>query len=110
MEGGEGFNAAMDRRSFAAGMLGRIVPSKPAVTLAPPRTPHQDARHAPEHRPPHAAALRVRTQHDDGIRYVDLIEGERVLNEVIYECQRGLEEIRHAKLDLEAWSRGRERG
>jgi len=49
-------------------------------------------------------------QHADGIRYVDLIEGERVLNEVIYECQRSLEEIGHAKLDLEARSRGRERG
>jgi hypothetical protein len=43
-------------------------------------------------------------QHADGIRYVDLIEGERVLNEVIYECQRSLEEIGHAKLDLEARS------
>jgi len=46
--------------------------------------------------------------HADGIRYADLIEGERVLNEVIYECQRSLEEIGHAKLDLEArgWATG----
>jgi hypothetical protein len=41
---------------------------------------------------------------------VDLIEGERVLNEVIYECQRSLKETGHAKLDLEARSRERERG
>jgi len=43
----------------------------------------------------------------DGIRYTDLMEGERVLNELIYECQRSLEGIEHAKLDLEArgWAR-----
>jgi hypothetical protein len=43
----------------------------------------------------------------DGIRYTDLMEGERVLNELIYECRRSLEGIEHAKLDLEArgWAR-----
>lgn len=47
--------------------------------------------------------------HADGIRYADVAEGERVLNEVIYECQRSLEAIGHAKLDLEArqWARAR---
>jgi hypothetical protein len=29
-------------------------------------------------------------QHADGIRHGDLMEGERVLNELIYECQRSL--------------------
>ena len=45
----------------------------------------------------------------DGLRHADLVEGERVLNEVIYECQRSLEGIEHAKLDLEArgWARAR---
>ena len=35
--------------------------------------------------------------------------GVRVLNELIYECQRSLEGIEHAKLDLEArgWARAR---
>jgi len=48
-------------------------------------------------------------QHADGIRHVDLMEGERVLNELIYECQKSLEAIGHAKLDLEArqWARAR---
>jgi hypothetical protein len=48
-------------------------------------------------------------QHAEGIRYVDLMEGERVLNELIYECQRSLEAIGHAKLELEArgWARAR---
>jgi hypothetical protein len=47
-------------------------------------------------------------QHAEGTRYADWIEGERILNEVIYECQRSLEEIGHAKLDQEArsWARG----
>ena len=47
--------------------------------------------------------------HADGIRHADLMEGERVLNELIYECQRSLEGIEHAKLDLEArgWARAR---
>jgi hypothetical protein len=46
--------------------------------------------------------------HADGIRHADLDAGVRVLNEVIYECQRSLEGIEHARLDLEArsWARG----
>jgi len=40
--------------------------------------------------------------HTDGIRHADLDAGVRVLNELIYECQRSLEGIEHAKLDLEA--------
>ena len=44
----------------------------------------------------------------DGTRYVDWAEGERVLNEIIYECQRSLEGIANAKIDQEAksWARG----
>ena len=49
-------------------------------------------------------------QHADGIRHADLMEGERVLNEVIYECQRSLEAIGHAKQDLEANERARPMG
>lgn len=47
-------------------------------------------------------------QHSDGIRHADLDAGTRVLNEVIYECQRSLEGIEHARLDLDArsWARG----
>lgn len=48
--------------------------------------------------------------HADGIRYTDLMEGERVLNELIYECQRSLEEIGHAKADLEARANERAQG
>jgi len=46
--------------------------------------------------------------HADGIRHTDLDAGVRVLNELIYECQRSLEGIEHARLDLEAqgWARG----
>ena len=46
--------------------------------------------------------------HGDGIRYADLDAGVRVLNELIYECQRSLESIEHARLDLDArsWARG----
>ncbi|MBM4012866.1 MAG: hypothetical protein FJ275_01790 [Planctomycetes bacterium] len=46
--------------------------------------------------------------HADGIRHADLDAGERVLNEIIYECQRSLEGIQHARLDLDArsWARG----
>jgi hypothetical protein len=46
-------------------------------------------------------------QHSDGIRHADLDAGVRALNELIYECQRSLEGIEHAKLDLEArgWAR-----
>jgi hypothetical protein len=48
--------------------------------------------------------------HTDGIRHVDLDAGERVLNEVIYECQRSLEGIEHARLDLEAQANARAQG
>ena len=48
--------------------------------------------------------------HANGIRHADLDAGVRVLNELIFECQRSLEEIGQAKLDLEARSRGRQRG
>jgi hypothetical protein len=46
--------------------------------------------------------------HADGIRHADLDAGVRVLNELIFECQRSLEGIGHAKLDLDArsWARG----
>jgi hypothetical protein len=46
--------------------------------------------------------------HADGIRHADLAAGEHNVNEIIYECQRSLETIGHAKLDLEArsWARG----
>ena len=45
--------------------------------------------------------------HTNGIRHADLDAGVRVLNEMIYECQRSLEGIEHAKLDLDArgWAR-----
>ena len=46
--------------------------------------------------------------HADGIRHADLDAGVRVLNELIFECQRSLEGIEHATLDLE--SRGGRRG
>ncbi len=48
-------------------------------------------------------------QHADGIRYADVVEVERILNEVIHECQLSLEATAHAKLDLEArqWARAR---
>jgi len=49
-------------------------------------------------------------QHADGIRYADVTEGERVLNEIIYECQRSLAAIGHAKIDLEARKCARARG
>ena len=48
--------------------------------------------------------------HADGIRHADLDAGVRVLNELIYECQRSLEGIEHAKLDLDARSWARARG
>ena len=46
--------------------------------------------------------------HADGIRHADLDAGERVLSELIYECERSLEGIEHARLDLDArgWARG----
>ena len=48
--------------------------------------------------------------HADGIRHADLDAGVRVLNEVIYECQRSLEGIEHARLDLEAQANARAQG
>jgi hypothetical protein len=47
--------------------------------------------------------------HSDGIRHADLDTGVRVLNELIFECQRSLEGIEHARRDLEArgWARAR---
>lgn len=44
----------------------------------------------------------------DGIRHTDLDAWARVLNEMIYPCQRSLEAIGHARLDLDArsWARG----
>ena len=46
--------------------------------------------------------------HADGIRHADLDAGERVLRELIYECQKSLEAIEHARLELEAqsWAKG----
>jgi len=46
--------------------------------------------------------------HTDGIRHAYLDAGVRVLNELIFECQRSLEGIEHARLDLDArgWARG----
>lgn len=40
--------------------------------------------------------------HAEGIRHADLDAGERVLKELIYECQKSLEAIDHARLALEA--------
>jgi hypothetical protein len=46
--------------------------------------------------------------HADAIRHADLDVGVRVLNELIYECQRSLEGIEHPRLDLHArgWAKG----
>lgn len=49
-------------------------------------------------------------QHADGIRHADLLEGERVLNELVYECQRSLEEIEQAKRDLDDRATARRNG
>jgi len=48
--------------------------------------------------------------HADGIRHADLDAGVRVLKELIFECQRSLEGIEHAKLDLDARGWAREQG
>ena len=48
--------------------------------------------------------------HADGIRHADLDAGVRVLNELIFECQRSLGGIEHAKLDLEAQANARAQG
>lgn len=47
-------------------------------------------------------------QQADGIRFADLAAGERVLNEIIHECQRSLEGIADAKADSERqkWAGG----
>ena len=42
-------------------------------------------------------------QHVDGTRYVDWTEGERVLDDLIHECQRSLGSIREARL---TWGHG----
>ena len=48
--------------------------------------------------------------HSDGITHADLDAGVRVLSDVIAECQRSLEDVEHARLDLEARSWAREQG
>ena len=48
--------------------------------------------------------------HADGIRHADLDAGERVLKEMIYECQKSLEGMEHARLDLEAQTNARAQG
>ena len=48
--------------------------------------------------------------HADGIRYADLDAGVIVLNELIFECQRSLEGIEHARLDLDAQANARAQG
>ena len=48
--------------------------------------------------------------HADGIRHADLDAGERVLREMIYECERSLGGIEHARLDLEAQATARAQG
>ena len=49
-------------------------------------------------------------QHVDGTRYADWTEGERVLDDLIHECQRSLEAIREAKLHLENEQQSRATG
>lgn len=49
-------------------------------------------------------------QHIDGTRYADWTEGERVLDDLIHECQRSLEAIREAQADLEARKQDRSPG
>ena len=48
--------------------------------------------------------------HGDGTRYADWIHGERILNEIIHECQQSLEAIQLAKLDQEARQYARAQG
>ena len=45
--------------------------------------------------------------HADGIRYADLDEGVRGLNEIIHERQQSLEGIEHARLEVDARSLAR---
>jgi hypothetical protein len=49
-------------------------------------------------------------QHVDGTRHADWTEGERVLDDLIHECQRSLEAIREAKQDLDARANERAQG
>ena len=60
-----------------------------------------NARRMPQH-------YEFSPQDADGIRHADLDAGERILKDLIYECERSLEGIEHAKLDLDArsWARG----
>jgi hypothetical protein len=60
-----------------------------------------NARRMPQH-------YEFSPQDADGIRHADLDAGERILKDLIYECQQSLEGIEHAKLDLDArsWARG----
>jgi hypothetical protein len=86
--------------------------ASPSPSPAPTRLPIAAAR-ARDHRRrriEHAALdcpPNTLNGHDIPL-HADWIEGERILNEVIYECQRSLEEIGHAKLDQEprSWARG----
>jgi hypothetical protein len=48
--------------------------------------------------------------HAEGTRYADWVEGERVLNEIIYECQKSLEAISLTKADVEAPRMNNEHG
>jgi hypothetical protein len=48
--------------------------------------------------------------HTDGIRRPDVDAGERILNDIIHECRRGLEGIELAKLDLKSGSWARAQG
>ena len=60
-----------------------------------------NARRMPQH-------YEVSPQDADGIRHADLDAGERILKDLIYECERSLEGIEYARLDLDArsWARG----
>lgn len=48
--------------------------------------------------------------HGDGTRYADWVHGERILNEIIHECQQSLDAIQLAKLDQEARQNARAQG
>lgn len=43
-------------------------------------------------------------QHSDGIRHADLDHGERILWDLVWECEKSQEGIACARLDLEARS------
>ena len=75
----------------------RCISTPAALSRAGNRPAH--ARHAARKMPqPYEFDL----LHADGIRHADLDAGVRLLNELIFECQRSLEDIEHARLDLEA--------